>query len=113
LKDFSVFEYQYRDASNYKAQGCLLLEGEVDSDSIIELKKCFDSGEFFIPDFVGIPPLQWHLWKYGGPNEDDHEYHEYLDLRKATSEEEIELELWGRVDDLLSRMRSASEKWLV
>ena len=46
MVEFSVFNYCYRDASNYKAWGSLLLEGLASSSDIENLRGNLDSGDF-------------------------------------------------------------------
>ena len=60
--NFSVFEYLYRDAGNYKIWGSLLLEGASDADTVIKLCAKFDCGEFFNTEQLGIPSLREKLW---------------------------------------------------
>lgn len=75
----TVFEYLYRDASNYKAWGSLLLEGIASSSQIEELRALMDERRYFIPQQVGAPPLQEQLYEYSrGPTEDDHVWHEFF-----------------------------------
>jgi hypothetical protein len=59
---FSVIEYLYRDASNYKAWGELLIKGVFSETDINLLRSCLYDTEFFVPEEVSIPPLQYKLW---------------------------------------------------
>lgn len=103
---YSVFEYRYRDAGNYKAWGTLLLLGDVTDTDIEEIRSHLDRGEYFVPERVGIPPLQGELYKYsGGPTEDDHAFHEFVDLKPATKLEIDNLPLWGTVECLKARFQ--------
>jgi len=105
---FSVFEYLYRDAGNYKAWGKFLLLGEVADTDIEEIRGYLDRGEYFVPDRVGIPPLQGELYQYsGGPTEDDHVFHGFVDLRPATKSEIGTLSLWGALETLKERFQAA------
>ena len=105
---FSVFEYLYRDASNYKAYGKLLLLGGVTKADIIEVRSYLDSGEFFVPELVGVLPLQGELYQYSdGPTEDDHDFHEFVDLRPATEKEVETLPLWGTLGALKARFQTS------
>jgi hypothetical protein len=49
MKKFSVFEYLYRNASNYKSWGTLVLRGEATASDLGVLKSKFESGEFSSP----------------------------------------------------------------
>lgn len=88
MSDFSIFEYLYRDASNYKAWGTLLLKGNASSADIEVLKNTFESGEFFIAEQMGIPLLYAELWEFSsGPSSDDHVWHTFYALRPATGDD--------------------------
>lgn len=106
---YSVFEYLYRDAANYKAWGKLLLSGQLEDEQMNKMLKRFDSGEFFIAEQIGIPSLDEDLWQYSnGANADDHIWHSFHSLRPATNEEIIAGNVWGSAHDLLSTILSIS-----
>lgn len=108
--EFSIFDYLYRDASNYKSWGSLLLEGRATEADLELLLARLESGEFFIAEQVGIPPLYAELWQFSdGPTEDDHVWHTFHELRQADAEE-ITGEPWGSVSDLIARFKSVN-KW--
>lgn len=110
MAEFSVFDYLYRDASNYKAWGSLLLEGSATEEDIEVLRVQLDGGEFFIAEQVGVPTLYAELWQLSdGPSDDDHVWHTFHELRPA-SPEDISKAPWGRVVDLVARFKSIS-KW--
>lgn len=44
---YCIFDYMYRDGSNYKAWGSLLLSGTPLQEDITALKACLESGEYF------------------------------------------------------------------
>jgi hypothetical protein len=105
LVEFSVFDYCYRDASNYKAWGTLLLQGACSNSDIESLRKQFDSGEFFIAEQLGIPPLYAELWEFSnGPSIDDHVWHTFYALRPATKEE-TNASVFGTVENFVSRIK--------
>lgn len=56
-----AFEYLYRDASNYKAFGVLLLEGKASNSHRAKIIEVLDGGEFFIAEQVGVPTLYEEL----------------------------------------------------
>ena len=71
-----VFDYLYRDASNYKAFGSVWLTGTLTEAERTELVECLDGSEFFVAEQVGVPPLYRVLFEDGGgPTEDDHAWH--------------------------------------
>lgn len=86
----SVFEYLYRDAANYKAWGALLLRGPIRAGDVEAIRGALDGGERFVAEDVGVPPLYERLWAQCGTGyapDLDHLWHEFYDLRPATSEE--------------------------
>ena len=104
MVDFSVFEYCYRDAANYKAYGQLLLKGSVSITDTQSLQRHFESGEFFIAEQLGIPPLYDDLWALSdGPTEDDHVWHTFHKLRPARSDE-IAANVFDTADNLISKI---------
>jgi hypothetical protein len=108
---FCVFEYLYRDGSNYKAWGSLLLSGEPSQEDVAALKECLESGEYFVAEQVGIPPVYKELWDLsGGPTRDDHALHEFVALRVATDEERKLMPLFGGLSDLLKNFQAVT-KW--
>ncbi|WEN14375.1 hypothetical protein PY254_14200 [Rhodanobacter sp. AS-Z3] len=108
----NVFIYQYRDASNYKAGGMLLLYGasrEVEEDMI---RECCDADGCFVAEQVGVPSLCDQLYAFsGGPTEDDHAFHEFQSIRAATAEEATSLPLWGGLRDLTCRFLRTGGHW--
>ena len=90
MKEYSIFEYLYRDASNYKAWGSLVLEGGYEPYDLQVLESKFDAGSYFIAEQLCIPSLHAQLWHYSdGPTTDDHVWHEFCSLRLATKEDTI------------------------
>jgi hypothetical protein len=109
---FSIFEYLYRDASNYKAWGKLLLYGAVSECDVTTLKQNLDANEFFIAEQVGIPALYKELWDLsGGPTSDDHAFHTFYELRLATDKEIATLSLWGELSLLLRSFHQVHNQW--
>jgi hypothetical protein len=112
MEKYALFEYLYRDASNYKAYGSLLLKGSYVEDERTFLISHLESGQFFVPEAMGIPQLRSQLYSYGGPNDDDHEYHEFVSLRIADSSDIASMELWGTMQEFLLAFAQACKKWL-
>ena len=109
MEKFSVFEYLYRDASNYKSWGTLVLRGATTASDLEVLKSKFESGEFFIAEQLGIPPLYAELWEFSnGPSIDDHVWHSFYALRLAT-EEDITEPIFGTVENLISKIGAVKE----
>jgi hypothetical protein len=70
------FEYLYRDASNYKWFGKVVVAGRLTID---DLKKSLIDGEYFIPELVGMRSLTPDI-----RNEDDHDWHEIVSLKPSS-----------------------------
>jgi hypothetical protein len=108
----TIFEYLYRDASNYKAWGQILLSGPVSEQDNDNLIRCLESGQFFVAEQVGLPPLFQDVWRLnGGPTADDHGWHEFVELRPATADEvQDDLPVWGTAAELLTKFQSIKSK---
>jgi hypothetical protein len=112
MSNYSVLEYLYRDANNFKAFGQLLLSGKLTDVGIVEIKSLLESGEYFVAEQVDVPSLYSQLWKYSnGPTSSDHAYHEFIKLRSATDEETTSLEVWGDIATLSSNFRHVGRQW--
>ena len=108
-KECCVFEYLYRDASNYKAWGEILLSGVPSQNDIAALRARLESGEYFVAEQVGIPALYKELWDLsGGPNSDDHALHEFVNLRAASEDERKSLRLFGNLSGLLKAFQTVT-----
>ncbi len=97
-----MLEYLYRDASNYKQYGRVVLAGAL---SIKDIRHLLIDGEYFIPSQAGLPDLQ-HKFRAQGfeyPTEDDHAWHEVISLRLTVKEPTVSM----RRKNFLSRLRSS------
>jgi hypothetical protein len=113
IQEFAVFEYLYRDAGNFKAWGRLLLVRAPRLADLTKIKRALRSGEEFIAEQVGVPPLYQLLWAACGTSDDpdiDHAWHEFFDLRAATREECARLEVHGALRKLIQAFASV-ECW--
>jgi hypothetical protein len=102
---FSVFEYLYRDAGNFKAWGELLLEGVLSDEERARLTKHLESGGLFIAEQIGVPTLYETLWQecHSAPSAElDHAWHEFSAIRPATSDDISLLQPWGSAAALLA-----------
>ncbi len=108
--DYTIFEYMYRDAANYKAFGSILLSGSISNQERQFIQNACDSGLYFIAEQIGIPALYAELYQYsGGPTEDDHVFHELLGLREhnPTPGQHV----WGSSPELIRRFTQARGCW--
>lgn len=104
--------YMYRDASNYKQFGSLVVKGKPTSAQLEALRGCLVDEDKFIPTQIGLSHLgamaDWPSW----PCEDGHPWHE-LQLEQA---EQTWLrgdceEIFGTVDEFITAMTNASQHW--
>lgn len=69
----SKFKYMYRDASNYKQFGYVIFCGKPTPKDAEYVIGNLHEGDFFIPEDVGLQPLQE---KFESVSIDDHPWHE-------------------------------------
>jgi hypothetical protein len=99
------FRYLYRDASNYKVHGSLILRGRVTGGELASLTQRLEEGCFFVAEQVGIPPLYARLTKLsGGVTPDDHAWHSFEAMEVVNRR--APLAVWGTVDELLKKFAS-------
>lgn len=111
-RKFVVFAYQYRDASNYKAGGLLLLRGGLESGVAELVRKNCESATYFVAEQVGIPVLYEALYQFSdGPTDDDHVFHEFQGLRRAADEEILTMTAYGDVEEVTARFRATGGNW--
>ena len=107
-----TFEYLYRDASNYKAFGGVILIGSIDEDYIVQLESSLEDNQFFIAEQINLPNLQSELFEYtNGPIEDDHGYHEFFELRPSTNDDISNFNVWGSTGKFLDELIAINNKW--
>lgn len=76
---WTLFEYRYRDAGNFKSNGAVALEGEVSAQEIEAATAALQDGELFIAEQIGVPPLYGPLYRWSdGATADDHCWHEFV-----------------------------------
>lgn len=108
---FLVFEYLYRDASNYKTFGELWLTGSLSESDLVSLANCLESEEFFVAEQIGAPPLQNYLEReFGGRTQDDHAWHTFEGFREE-SNLPCGRTTWGKASDLLAAVLAAKGNW--
>lgn len=101
----TLLSYLYRDASNYKAHGTILLSGEAIPDLHRRLRESLIDGEYFIPEKVGIPPLREQLYAGAGAqaSRDNRLLHELINLRPATRQEIVSMTPVAEVEEFVMR----------
>ena len=111
VKGWSVFEYMYRDAGNWKTSGSLLLQGQ-DPRAEGVIRRSLDWGDQFVAEQVRVPSLcAAHFASVGeGPSDLDHAFHEFIAIR-AARREELAKPLWGRLDRLIVAMARCRGRW--
>jgi len=81
---WTIFEYLYRDAGNFKAFGSIALEGRINNADRESIRAKLNSGEFFVAEQIGVPPLYEQLYQWSdGPTASDHCWHEFLGFRET------------------------------
>lgn len=79
---WTAFDYMYRDAGNFKAFGRVIIKGSLNEADRYSILSCLSSGEYFIAEQVGVPPLYEQLYRWsGGPTQSDHCWHEFVAFR--------------------------------
>ncbi len=83
----SKFSYMYRDASNYKQFGYVIFCGKPTPKDVECVIGNLHEGDFFIPEDVGLQPLQQ---KFESVSIDDHPWHE-IDFKTGTERSPFKL----------------------
>ena len=92
--------YLYRDASNYKQFGEVVVEGPMERNQLGPLLK---DQEFFIPSRVGMADLQPDM-----RTEDDHIWHEIESLAQTSESPSLDI----TAEQLLQRFKYMSKnRW--
>lgn len=108
---YLVLEYLYRDASNYKAFGELWLTGSLSKEGRAALVDSLDSGEFFVAEQVGVPPLYEELYsESGGRTVDDHAWHTFVGFR-GENHLPSGATVWGKAIDLIAVIVAVEREW--
>lgn len=111
-RPFTVFQYLYRDAANFKAFGDLLLRGVCTAQMEHFIRARCESHEYFVAEQVGVPVLYPELYKFSnGPTIDDVAFHEFLGLRPAAPEEAESLPCGGKLYDLVGKFCHVRRFW--
>lgn len=110
-KRWSVFEYEYRDAGNWKTYGYLLLRG-ADPRAEHVIRKSLDWGDQFVAEQVGVPSLCSKHWAAMGADRSDldHAYHDFIAVRPATTAE-LDFEVHGPLDRLVVLFARSRGRW--
>lgn len=98
----TLLEYLYRDASNYKQHGSVVLRGAI---SLKDIRPLLIDEEYFVPSQAGLPDLQ-HKFREQGfeyPTEDDHAWHEIVSMRPTTKQATVPLHR----KEFLARLQSS------
>jgi hypothetical protein len=105
---WSAFDYMYRDAGNFKAFGTINLEGPLRAADQEAIRSRLSSGEFFIAEQVGVPPLYQELYRWsGGITNSDHCWHEFIGFREIAAPETDSAIF--KVEEFVSRFASVKD----
>jgi hypothetical protein len=104
---WTIFEYLYRDAGNFKAFGSIALEGRINNADREAIRAKFDGGGLFIAEQIGVPPLYEHLYQWSdGPTTSDHCWHEFIGFRESGDPEHCAI---GDAKDFAMRVKLMNE----
>jgi len=79
---WTLFQYLYRDAGNFKTFGCLALAGPLTPAELESLRSHLGGDGLFIAEQLDVPPLYENLYQWSdGPTSSDHCWHEFRDLK--------------------------------
>lgn len=110
-KIITEVHYVYRDASNFKSHGKVAMLGSITVRQEEMIRSRCDSGEFFVAEQIGVPPLYGKLYEFSnGPTPDDHCFHQFMSFEIVELNASADIELWGTVDDFVDRV-SAIVEW--
>ncbi len=105
----TALDYLYRDAANYKAHGTVFVTGLLSPPDIAEIFAKLDSRTYFVPEQLGVPPLQSQLHALSdGPTTADHAFHELLAIREATDDEANTVVPIDSAEAFLTRVRTVN-----
>src|SRR3546814_2351809 len=109
--DFTVFEYMYLVAGNFKTEGRLLLSG-MDPEAEAVIRGCLEWGDQFVAEQVGVLALCEAHWDSVGedPSDLDHAYHAFVCLRPADRDDRV-LPGWGAFGTRVSRRQDTARTW--
>jgi hypothetical protein len=103
---YTLFNYLYRDADNYKAFGVLALDGEMTEGELKSVRSFFSGDGLFIAEQIRVPALQGKLHKWSnGPTSADHCWHEFMGVN-VISETDVPADAYyyGRTTEFMARL---------
>ncbi len=109
-------DYLYRDGSNYKRFNSVIIRGLLTEEMRKRIKKCLDSGEYFVPRQVGLPEIRVSDTR----NEDDGAFFEWMymdndgnpDVTYTEAEPTIDLSAEELVSNFEAVEEWDTESWL-
>ncbi len=109
---YCKFRYQYRDGSNYKISGEVMLRGQATTADEDAIRKACVDGLYFVAEKVGIPSVREALFMYsGGPTEDDVPWHEFIALESLrTLPQNANHDELVHLDDLVARFHQMARQ---
>lgn len=100
----TCIRYKYRDASNYKFHGAVVLAGTVTEEQI---RPHLHEGLYFIPGDVGLPSLHPTCCRF---DEDlDHPWHEFDSVRPTEVEPTVGPMAALQAGEFLRRLQKAAQ----
>lgn len=109
---YTVFEYMYRDAANYKVHSCLWLEGDLNKEEKVRFPLLLEEGELFIAEQVSVPTLRSEEYGFGNPTADDHVWHTFAGFRLEVALPRDE-KLHGTCSEFFMRFETVAGNWRI
>jgi hypothetical protein len=108
---YTLFNYLYRDAANYKAFGTVALEGALANDQLDLVRSVFRGDGLFIAEQIRVPTLYGELYQWSnGPTNADHCWHEFVDVQVVGEGDVPEKAYhYGSAGEFLAQLFSAGE----
>jgi hypothetical protein len=105
-----LFNYMYRDASNYKSAGEVVFEGEYSQELEERLTAAFDGGQFFKASQIGIPEVFLYEDGYEFDKQDDHTWHEFCGISPADGRDKPNDEDGRTIEDFVKQVESEAKR---
>lgn len=110
---YTVFEYVYRDAANFKAFGEVWLSGILTAAEKEKILYFCDSNEFFVATQIGVDDLLSKISTYGEfLTTNDHGWHSVIGFRTEDSLHDESI-IWGTTECFLNKFAETYGIWKV
>lgn len=97
-------EYLYRDACNYKSWNECVVKGSITEEQKKRIIDCLDSGEYFIPNKVGLPEKRFDEW-----TKDDHIWFELDEYSFSSTDAPATVDI--NIAQLVKSFENCKDHW--